>query len=366
MERVIRSPGKYIQGVNVLERAGEYVKELAGKFLILATPSAQELASGVVGKSLTTNGLEFHLVKFNRECSKSEIKRLVALMEAERCDGVIGIGGGKAMDTAKAVAYQRQVPVVIAPTIASSDAPCSALSVIYTDSGAFEEYLLLPSNPDIVLVDTQVVANAPARLLVAGIGDALATWFEARASASANATAMAGGQATITALAIAETCYRTLLAEGFKAKTAVERNVVTEAVERIVEANTYLSGIGFESGGLAAAHSIHNGLTAVADTHSIYHGEKVSFGVLVQLVLENASLEEVETVCGFCAELGLPITLAELNITTDIEKKARIVANAACAMGETIHNMPFEVSPDLVYAAILAADALGSGFVEPV
>lgn len=109
MERVIRSPGKYIQGVNVLEKAGEYVKELAGKFLILATPSAQELASGVVGKSLKSNGLDFHIVKFNRECSKSEIKRLVTLMEIERCDGVIGIGGGKAMDTAKAVAYQRQV-----------------------------------------------------------------------------------------------------------------------------------------------------------------------------------------------------------------------------------------------------------------
>lgn len=115
---------------------------------------------------------------------------------------------------------------------------------------------------------------------------------------------------TVTALAIAETCYRTMLAEGFKAKAAVERKVVTEAVECIVEANTYLSGIGFESGGLAAAHSVHNGLSAVADTHSMYHGKKVSFGVLVQLVLENASLEEIETVCSFCVELGLPVTLA--------------------------------------------------------
>ena len=364
MIKVIRSPGKYVQGANLYTNAGEYIKDFASKCLVIATPSAHEMATSVFGKSLKEHGIHFVIEKFNRECSKVEINRLKALAEKEGCNGIIGMGGGKAMDTAKAVAFHCKMPVVIAPTIASSDAPCSALSVIYTEEGVFEEYLLLPRNPDLVLVDTQVVANAPARLLAAGIGDALATWFEARANAAAYKPAMAGGIPTVTSLAIAETCYRTLLDEGLKAKIAVEHKVVTDAVERIIEANTYLSGIGFESGGLAAAHSIHNGLTAVHDTHSAYHGEKVTFGVLVQLVLENAPMEEIQTVCEFCASLNLPITLAELKVTTDIEKKARIVAENACAKGETIHNMPFPVTPDMVYAAILTANTLGAAFIE--
>ncbi|KAI3490501.1 hypothetical protein L1887_45334 [Cichorium endivia] len=150
------------------------------------------------------------------------------------------------------------VPVAIAPTIASTDAPCSALSVIYTDSGEFDRYLMLPHNPNMVIVDTKVVAGAPARLLAAGIGDALATWFEARACSRSGATTMAGGKCTQAALALAELCYNTLVEEGEKAMLAAEQHVVTPALERIIEANTYLSGVGFESGGLAAAHAIHN------------------------------------------------------------------------------------------------------------
>ena len=153
MIKVIRSPGKYVQGANLYTNAGEYIKDFASKCLVIATPSAHEMATSVFGKSLKEHGIHFVIEKFNRECSKVEINRLKALAEKEGCNGIIGMGGGKAMDTAKAVAFHCKMPVVIAPTIASSDAPCSALSVIYTEEGVFEEYLLLPRNPDLVLVD---------------------------------------------------------------------------------------------------------------------------------------------------------------------------------------------------------------------
>lgn len=77
-------------------------------------------------------------------------------------------------------------PVIICPTVASTDAPCSALSVVYTDEGVFQEYLFLKRNPDVVLVDTAVIAASPLRLTVAGMGDALATYFEVRAHAIHN------------------------------------------------------------------------------------------------------------------------------------------------------------------------------------
>ncbi len=256
------------------------------------------------------------------------------------------------------------VPVAIAPTIASTDAPCSALSVIYTDEGEFDSYLMLPRNPNMVIVDTQIVAGAPARLLAAGIGDALATWFEARACSRSGATTMAGGKCTQAALALGELCYNTLLEEGEKAMLAAEQHVVTPALERVVEANTYLSGVGFESGGLAAAHAIHNGMTAIPDAHHYYHGEKVAFGTLTQLVLENAPVDEIETVAALCHSVGLPITLAQLDIKGDIPTKMRLVAEAACAEGETIHNMPGGVDSDQVYAALLVADQYGQRFLQ--
>lgn len=150
---------------------------------------------------------------------------------------------------------------------------------------------------------------------------------------------MAGGKCTQAALALAELCYNTLIEEGEKAMLAAEQHVVTPALERVIEANTYLSGVGFESGGLAAAHAIHNGLTAIPDAHHYYHGEKVAFGTLTQLVLENAPVEEIETVAALCHSVGLPITLAQLDIKQDIPAKMRTVAEASCAEGETIHNM---------------------------
>ncbi|BBQ65803.1 hypothetical protein WP3W18C02_06220 [Klebsiella quasipneumoniae] len=135
--------------------------------------------------------------------------------------------------------------------------------------------------------------------------------------------------------------------------------MVTEALERIIEANTYLSGIGFESSGLAAAHAIHNGFTILEECHHLYHGEKVAFGTLAQLVLQNSPMDEIETVLGFCQRVGLPVTLAQMGVKEGIDAKITAVAKATCAEGETIHNMPFAVTPESVHAAILTADLLG-------
>jgi glycerol dehydrogenase len=197
------------------------------------------------------------------------------------------------------------------------------------------------------------------RFLVAGIGDGLATYFEAEASSRTRKQAMAGGAPTSAALTLARLCYDTLLEHGLAARLAVERGAVTPAVEKVVEANTLLSGLGFESGGLAAAHSIHNGLTALEGTHHYWHGEKVAFGVVAMLMLEERPAAVVEEVVDFCLEVGLPVTLEDIGLEgvgrEDLEK----VAEAACAEGETIHNEPFEVYPRMVVDAMIAADAFG-------
>lgn len=359
MANILISPSKYVQAPGELGRLGSYAEKYGKKALVLITASGYKRVGAKVDASFAGVATEVVYDYFNGECSKSEINRLIGIVEAQGCDLVIGIGGGKVLDTAKAVGYYKSIPVLICPTVASTDAPCSALSVIYTDDGVFEEYLFLSANPNMVLMDTEVIAKSPVRMTVSGMGDALATYFEARACAASGATTCAGGQVTMAAIALAKLCFDTLMAEGVKAKIALEAGACTPAVEKIVEANTLLSGLGFESGGLAGAHAIHNGLTVLEECHHMQHGEKVAFGTITQLILENVPAEELEDIVTWCIELGLPVTLAQLGITEVTDEKLMAVATAACAEGDTIHNMPFPVTPETVCAALKAADAVG-------
>lgn len=361
MLSVFCSPARYTQGRNATESLGAEMAKLGlpGPVLIVASRSARRLLEATWRTSLGDSGFSFSIHDFGGECSHAEVARIVAAAKASGTRTIVGSGGGKVLDAARAAAADLETPVVNCPTVASSDAPCSALSVIYTEEGVFQEYRFYRKNPDLVLVDSQVVAAGPARLLAAGMGDALATYFEARTCVAGSVRNMRGGASTQSALALAELCYRTLQADGIEAMSAVGLNVVTPALERIIEANTLLSGLGFESSGLAAAHAVHNGLTAAPGTHPYYHGEKVAFGTLVQLVMEGASRTQMQDVLRFSTAVGLPVTLAEIGCDGIERELLAQVAERATAPGETIHNEPFEVTARMVADAVLAADAVG-------
>lgn len=293
---------------------------------------------------------------FGGMSSNGEIAKMQAIVKDDKIDAVVAVGGGSAVDTAKATAYYTGKRVVIIPTVAATDAPCTGLSVIYNDDGSFDKYLFYPTNPDAVMVDSTVIANAPTRFLVAGMGDALGTFFEGRASIRTESPNLEGTGITRAGMALAELCYKTLRDYGSQAIAACNANVVTPALDAIIEANVYLSGVGADNVNCAAAHSFYNGLTALGG-HSAPHGCCVAFGTLVQLTLEGATKEEFEDVQSFCLEVGLPVTLAELGVTNN--DQVRTIAENACVPGETIHNLAGDVTPDELYAAILATDALG-------
>ena len=361
MLSVFCSPSRYTQGKDATASLGREMTGLGlrGPALLVAGRSAIRLLSETWERTFREAGISHAVYPFGGECSLAEIERVKDAARQAKAQVIVGAGGGKVLDTARAVAAGLDLPVVNCPTVASSDAPCSALSVIYTEEGVFQEYRFYRKNPDLVLVDTQVIAQGPPRLLVAGMGDALATWFEAKTCVAGHIRNMRGGASTRSALALAELCSRTLLEDGAEALLAVRTRVVTPALERLVEANTLLSGLGFESSGLAAAHAIHNGLTAAPATHAFFHGEKVAYGLLVQLVLEGQPRSVVESVLGFATQVGLPVTLAQIGLTDLPRDLLDQIAHRATAKGETIHNEPFEVRPDMVADAILAADALG-------
>jgi len=213
-----------------------------------------------------------------------------------------------------------------------------------------------------VLVDTDIIAKAPVRTLVSGMGDALATFWETDTCyKSLKPNALTGGTPpTEVAYMISRLCYDTLLGYGVEAKLSVEKKVATPALERVVEANILLSGLGFESGGLAAAHSVHNGLTVLPATHGKYHGEKVAFGTLVQMVMEGRPREQINEVLNFCKSVGLPTNLKMLDVIDPSEEDIMKVAEATATEGETIHLTWFPVTAKMVYAAICIADAIGS------
>lgn len=359
MKKIMISPAKYVQGEGELYNLGTYVYDFGKKALLVASKDDQSRVQSYLEAAMAKKPFELVYGEFRAECTKKEIERLRKVSAGKSCDVIIGLGGGKALDTAKAVSHIDKKPVIIVPTIAATDAPTSSLAVIYTENGEFEEYLKFNKNPDIVLVDTGIIAKAPVRFLVSGMGDALSTYFEARACARSYANNIPGGKSTKAALALAKLCYETLLEDSVKAKAACECNVVTQALENIVETNILLSGLGFESSGLAAAHAVHDGLTALEETHQCFHGEKVAFGVIVHLVLENAPKEELDEVLNYCKSMGLPTCLKDLGINDTDRQRLMKVAEVACAEGDTMHNMPFNVTLEDVYSAIVVADRIG-------
>jgi glycerol dehydrogenase len=361
MSRMLLSPGRYVQGAGAIREIGLHAARIGTSALVIGGKTALSLCGADIQTSLAEKGISCLQECFQGVSSLKEIRRLSGLASANRVDVIIALGGGASIDAGKAVSHEMNVPVIVVPTVVSTDAPCSALSVLYSDDGVFERYLYLRKNPDCVLVDTTLVAQSPAHFLVAGMGDALATYWESDTcfrSGTPNPLT-GGGLPTLATRALARLCYETLRESGLQAKLAVERHVVTPAVESIVEANTLLSGLSSENGGHAAAHSIHNGLTVFDATRKKLHGEKVAFGVLAQLVLEGRSGSDIRDVQDFCCSVGLPICLADLDITDPTPADIRRVAEAAVAAGETIHSTWFPVTAEMVEAAIWTADALG-------
>lgn len=372
MRKAFICPSKYVQGEDELLNLGYFVKTFGDKALLIADQFAYKLVKSKLDATAEKYGIEFCSSgdMFKGECSRNAVSRLREFAKANECACTIGLGGGKAIDTAKCVAQGSNL--IICPTIAATDAPTSHSAVLYTDDHHFDDYAYFRQNPSVVLIDTTVVANAPARFLISGMGDALSTYFEQRANERSVSNVNAGlpcganradgtllGYGTLASKALAEACYKTLLSDGAKAVAACENHVVTKALENIVEANILLSGLGFESGGLAAAHAIHDGLTLLPSHTKFYHGEMVAFGTIVQLVLENAPDEELYEAIDFCLEVGLPVCLKDIGADSVDDELMRKIAEKTCIADESVHNMPFPVTEDMVIAAIRTADRLG-------
>lgn len=357
MYRMAVFPGKYIQGAGAVGEVPALIELFGRQGMLLASPTVLDWVLPRQRMDFSEQGVAIE--RFAGECTLGEIERIVSSAQDKGVDVLVGMGGGKVIDTAKVVADRAEIPVIIAPTVASTDAPCSACAILYSNDGIFRSVYYQKTNPAAVVADTTILASAPPRYLIAGMGDALATWFEARSCERTQSPNECGGVSTLSAMNLAKLCYDTLIADGAAARLACERELVTPALERVIEANILLSGVGFESSGLAAAHAIHNGLTALPETHGFLHGEKVAFGVLAGLQLTGAPASEMEEALAFCEAIGLPMTLAEIGLGEAAAEQLMTAARKTCEPGSSIHHEAGAMEAERVLDAILAADALG-------
>lgn len=356
------SPERYIQGPGEINNIELYSRKLGKKVVAVIDIFFFESFTKRLKDIYKDTESEIATIVYKTEVTEQTIARTAAEAKAYSPDVIVGIGGGKAIDVAKAVAFELGLPVMIVPTVASTDAPTSSLSVIYDEKGVHCGERFYEQGPKILIVDSEIIAKAPARFLISGMGDALATLLEAKANKNSDSPNLVylkdgGFRRTIAGTCIAQACYDTLMEKGAMAKIAAEQHVVTEALEDIIETNVLLSGLGFENNNTAGAHSIADGLTAVPDVASkTMHGEKVAFGTICQLIVENAPTEDIDEVMGFCAEVGLPITLKDLFIE-NTDEIIELIAKAS--MHSNWGNEPFVVNVDMVIAAIKTADAMG-------
>lgn len=301
---------------------------------------------------------DFHEVKddkylYGGECSLSEIEAVSALIDKHGYDGVVGVGGGKVLDLVKAVCHRTRRQAILIPTLASNCSPWTPLSVLYDDAGAFIRYEIYPVSASLVLVEPRILLHAPVEMLIAGIGDTLAKWYEADVQ-------MAGIPDKPVPLQIshytARQCKDLLLQHSAGAIQAAKSGILNEdfvmVAETIIMLGGMVGGFGDRYGRIAGAHSIHNGLTVLEETHHALHGAKVAYGILVQLLLEDKR-EEMGRLIPFYRKLGLPVSLTDLGIETVTEDKIAQVAAKAALPEESIHAMPIgPLTADRVSRAI--------------
>ena len=354
-------PGKYFQGERALEELPGIVTSLgAKKPMLIWDTNSKKAVVGVVGPALESAGMGFVEYMFPGECTKEVARAIAQACRDEGCDIVVGLGGGKVMDAAKAVAIYTEMKVIIAPTVASNDAPTSACTVWYDDNHVMTGFDLWPVSPNVILADTGGLVNAPPRMLKAGVGDALATHLEALASYKTRKPTCAGGTPTDTVMALTKLCLETLMANAEDALIAVEAGAVTPRFESFVEAVVLLSGLGWESGGLATAHTLGNGLPSLEETHGALHGEKVALGIVTQLMLDpDIDAEEAKRIVTFMAKIGLPVCFEDLNMQNISKERLYTWCEENTAEGSFCHNHAFPVTARSLYNAMLMANQYG-------
>lgn len=359
--RAFNSPSRYIQGPGEFNNLPLFAANYGKCALAIIDTFFYKEYSEKIPTMFAEKNMKAYTVEFKGKCSGAILSELIDFTKSlsEIPDTFIGIGGGQTCDINKALGAHFRKSFINVPTALSSDAPTSTHSILNNDGALFDR-IVHHKNPDYVVVDTEITINAPAFMLVSGIGDALATYIEAEASFANNNVCNAGGanyRPTQLGMAVAKLSFDILMEKGRAAMRAAKQHLRTRAYEDVAEATILLSGLGFECTGVSVAHGLQAGFYAMPDAKPMLHGTGVGYGALVQLILLN-DMARFEEVFSFCKDIGIPTCTADLGLTpenrnSNIEKLIDEVYEGRW----NIHNLPFYISRDTLINAIYYLDA---------
>lgn len=347
------APARVLRGP--LPQASSAIARLGKRPLIVGGERTLSILRPYLDRAFEGQGLATASASYGRNCSEASLTSLREAAAAHEADLVVGVGGGKALDAAKLLAHQCQLPVVAIPTSAATCAAWTALSNVYSEGGAFQYDVPLPRCPDLLVLDYEAIRTAPQRTLVAGIGDALAKWYEASVSSS---------RSTATLVVAAVQQARVLRDILLQKSAAALENPGGEEWREVVDATVLLAGVVGGLGGAScrtvAAHAVHNGLTHIPAARQALHGEKVAYGILVQLRLEETiqgsqlARSARQQLLEFYTEIGLPKTLEDLGLHQVTLAELRRAAEVACHPNSDLHRLPFSVLPEELLAALVS------------
>ncbi len=356
---IIKTPDHYINQPDILKSSGKLIAKFGGNALVIGGKTALTVVGKDFFNSLEAAAVQYTIEEFQGYCTIDGIDKYAVIASREKADLVIGVGGGRVLDLAKAVGVKQRIPVITVPTIAATCAAWSALSITYDEAGRFTGGIQLDTSPKLVLVDTQIIAAAPVRYLKAGIGDTLAKWYETLpyAATAENDFALKIG------LRNAGLALEILNNHGIQAIKDAEKKAVTAIFREVVDAIIVLAGlVGSISGGsyrAGLAHAINDSLTWISEAHDSLHGEKVIFGVIAQFILEGKPQPEIDELIACVKALDLPITLAQLGITNDLEQRITAIASGIKIKAEAVHQLKFAVTVQRIDQAVAQANRLG-------
>ncbi|MDZ7957593.1 MAG: iron-containing alcohol dehydrogenase family protein [Aulosira sp. DedQUE10] len=351
------APAKVIRGSSVLQAASAEIARLGSRPLIVAGKRTLAITQESLQPILEQQKLNIATADYGADCCEASLQSLREAAKEHKADVIIGVGGGKALDTAKLVAHQLQLPVVTIPTSAATCAAWSALSNVYSENGAFLYDVALSRCPDLLILDYDLIQTAPQHTLVAGIGDAIAKWYEASVSSGHSQQTL-----TIAAVQQARVLRDILLQKSVAALQAPGSEVWQEVVDATVLMAGVVGGLGGAQCRTVAAHAVHNGLTHIA-FHSSIHGEKVAYGILVQLRLEEMvqgnqlAATSRQQLLKFYAEIGLPQKLSDLGLGNITLAQLQTAAEIALIPNSDIHRLPFKVVLEQLMAAMVSTTA---------
>ncbi len=356
------SPQHYRQQEGILIEAGPACKGFGRRPLVLGDSIVLAMIRPGLEAQFTAAGLSPSFILFGEECSEEEISRVENIARQQDLDFLVGTGGGKAIDTGRMVAARLGCPFVTIPTSAATCSAASSAAVLY-EKGV-RQMTVNAKGADLVLVDMEILARAPSRLLAAGMADALAKWYEGKPIYDRNPER---GGPVKAALELSRQVKETILEQGLQAKRDVEAKKNSPAVETVVEANILLtaliSGLGGANFRVSVAHGLCYGLTGFPQAHQMLHGEWIAWGIIVQLCLEKKE-EELNQLLAFFSRLDLPLTSQKLGLGNEEDPLLWAGLKRTCARGSSVHNMPFPVDEKKLYRAMLEADERAKDFTD--